>query len=459
MNGHKLEILLGQVEARGNKETFLDELLVPTMEVPTSSTGRYTPITTPVHRSFLVGHGIGGAASRLELPVADDVVIGTAVDIQTTSSEDLPFNVVDISMGTSALASFRQSVENALDYEHKWFASGLPGVVEWLKAGNSSTDGALKPAISNFIQVFLGNINSNLALKDLRRQKDYLSKAIFSPKAQALREGLSEWAEDAHRELRDQLDRAFNGRRWRKLGWWKLFWRVDDVSMIATDILHQRFLIEAEKEVIFLAGRIQESGIFDDFPQPWEGHWAYKPVEEVRKERKFGETPQFIKTSDLIIKEDNGTLNMPNQNWPLNIPLTRSYLTTDTVPALQALAQTLVLQTLTTSSFVSAFAALTYVSTLSTGLYEAGAVAAVGIVWSLRRMQGKWETARKFWEGEVREEGRKAVRSVEGIVGEALRPPSLEPEPDLDFEKAKLAVLKAEEKLLSLKYPEGKDSE
>jgi hypothetical protein len=150
---------------------------------------------------------------------------------------------------------------------------------------------------------------------------------------------------------------------------------------------------------------------------------------------------------------------MPNQNWPLNIPLTRSYLTTDTVPALQALAQKLVLQTLTTSSFVSAFAALTYVSTLSTGLYEAGAVAAVGIVWSLRRMQGKWETARKFWEGEVREEGRKAVRSVEGIVGEALRPPSLKPEPDLEFEKAKLAVLKAEEKLLSLKYPEGTNSE
>ena len=50
------------------------------------------------------------------------------------------------------------------------------------------------------------------------------------------------------------------------------------------------------------------------------------------------------------------------------------------------------------------------------GLYEAGAVAAFGLVWSLRRMQKKWETARKFWEGEVREEGRKAVRAVEGVV-------------------------------------------
>ena len=48
--------------------------------------------------------------------------------------------------------------------------------------------------------------------------------------------------------------------------------------------------------------------------------------------------------------------------------------------------------------------------TQSTGLYEAGAFAALGIIWSLRRMQKKWEAARSFWENEVREEGKKAVR-------------------------------------------------
>lgn len=35
-------------------------------------------------------------------------------------------------------------------------------------------------------------------------------------------------------------------------------------------------------------------------------------------------------------------------------------------------------------------------------------------------MQKKWETGRRYWESEVREEGRKAVRSVEATVGKVL---------------------------------------
>jgi len=459
MNGHKLEILLGQVDARQSWEGALDELLVPTMEIPTSSTGRYTPITTPVHRSLLVGHGIAGASAMFVVPGVEGGIVGKAVDVQSQSSEELPFTCIDISQGTAALVSFRQSVSNALDYEHKWFGSNIPILLEWLKASNSSQNGELKPAIQDLIQTLIDNTSLNLASEADRRQELYLSKPIFSHAPARLQTQLNQWAEAAHTELRDQLDIAFHGRRWRKLSWWKLFWRVDDVSMIATDILHQRFLIEAEKELIFLAGHVEASGIFDDIPSEEGGHWAYKPEVQERKEHRFGEEPPKVRIGDLLEKSDEYKGEMPVQSWPLNIPLTRSFLATDTVPALQALAQKLVLQTLTTSSFVSAFAALTYVSTLSTGLYEAGAVAAVGIVWSLRRMQGKWETARKFWEGEVREEGRRAVRTTEGIVSAVLQPPAREPPVDLEFEKARLAVMKAEEKLLSLKYPEGKGSE
>ena len=127
--------------------------------------------------------------------------------------------------------------------------------------------------------------------------------------------------------------------------------------------------------------------------------------------------------------------------------MTRALLTADTIPALQALAQKLVLQTLTTSTFSTAFAGLMYVSTLSTSLYEAGAVAALGVVWSLRRMQGKWETARKFWEGEVREEGRKAVRGVESVVSNALIPRDSLLEGAEELEEAKEALKKAESAL------------
>lgn len=84
-------------------------------------------------------------------------------------------------------------------------------------------------------------------------------------------------------------------------------------------------------------------------------------------------------------------------------------------------------------------------------MYEAGAVAALGTVWSLRRMQGKWETARKFWEGEVREEGRKAVREVEGVVGKVLTISNKPVEPDTEIVKAAEVVARAETALAACK--------
>jgi hypothetical protein len=267
-----------------------------------------------------------------------------------------------------------------------------------------------------------------------------------------LRRELSRWAERAHTELRDQLDVAFNGQRWRKLGWWKLFWRVDDVSMISTDILQQRFLTEAEKEVIFLSGRIAEAGIIEELnPQATPTNWAYKPNLEKETKAQLGSEPPPPVLKDLVEPRDHLRVKLKLQPWPLHIPATRNYLAQETVPALQALAQKLVLQALSTSSLASVFAGLMYVSSVSTGLYECGAVAALGIVWSLRRMQGRWETARKFWEGEVREEARKAVRGVESVVGDVLitSQPSLGG--DAELQKAQEAVDRAEAALVASK--------
>ena len=37
------------------------------------------------------------------------------------------------------------------------------------------------------------------------------------------------------------------------------------------------------------------------------------------------------------------------------------------------------------------------------------------------RLQGRWEESRRGWEGEVREEGRRILRVVEGAVGGLVR--------------------------------------
>ncbi|CAG8980761.1 hypothetical protein HYALB_00011339 [Hymenoscyphus albidus] len=430
LNGHKLEILVLETGLQqstfgaGENGSLDDMLLVPTMEIPTSGSGRYTPITTPVHKSLIVSKGIAGASSLISSRITTERdIIGSAVDIRVGEDEDptsLPFQIINIDLGNTALSSFRQSVNNALDYEHSWFASGIPEIQSWLKSGSSVTEGTMKKPVQKLIESLLQSTNSAIQAEQARQLTASLNSRISNSQIDSLKLDLSKWAESAHTELRDHLDIAFNGRRWRKLGWWKLFWRVDDVSMIASSILTRRFLVDAEKEVIFLAGRIVEAGVFKNAPDPAIKHWAYKPLQPQQlAEPKLGSEPRPPKYNDLFTPED-GERGLKNQNWPLHIPSTRAYLSQESVPALQALAQKLVLQTLTTTSLFSVLGGLTYISTLGTTVYEAGAVTSLGVVWALRRMQGKWEGARKFWEGEVREEGRKAVRGVEGIVGGVL---------------------------------------
>jgi hypothetical protein len=455
LNRHKLEILVLEMDLP-EEGSFIDAVMVPTIEIPTSSTGRYTPVTTPVHKSLIVADGILGAASVLDHPSGvDREIVGAAVDLQIGTPEEraaLPFRTVDIRLGSKALQMFRKSVDNALEYEKSWFASGIPEIQEWLESGTASIEGAMKPPVRSLIESLIQTTHAAIAAEEYRRLNVALSTKVASADIQSLRQQLSQWAERAHTELRDQLDIAFNGQRWRKLGWWKLFWRVDDVSMISTDILNQRFLPEAEKEIIFFSGQIAESGITKVDPEAAPKDWAYKPVDEKAPEAKFGFEPPPPILGDLLEPlKDHLPVKIKDRPWPLHIPATRTYLVQETVPTLQALAQKLVLQTLSTSSLASVFAGLMYISSVSTGIYESGAVAALGIVWSLRRMQGKWETARKFWEGEVREEGRKAVRGVEGVVRDVLVTSQPRLESDAELENARGAVYRAEAALAASK--------
>jgi hypothetical protein len=430
LNQSRLEILVldADIDSGSTDKENLDEIiLVPSVDIPTSNTGRYTPVRTPVHKAMIIGEGILGATSLLKLPVyADREIITSVVSLPGYTGEErqnLPFRLVNIGLAREALLKFRESLGNAISYEHDWFDSGLPELLDWLKAGTLDiADGdRMKTPIRSLVSSVLIDANRRIQLEESRQLSTLLASKVSSEVLQTLRGDLKTWAEHAHTELRDQLDIAFEGNRWSKLGWWKLFWRVDDVSMIASDMLNRRFLLDAEKEVIYLAGKIEEAGVPKSLHNIQQSNWAYKQVPK-SPSKGIGSPPDDLYYEDIIERPgDDAVETITLRPWPLHIPVTRSYLSTDTVPALQALAQKLVLQTLTSSSFASLLSGLIYISSVSTSLYEAGAVAAVGVVWSLRRMQKKWETARTFWEGEVREEGRKAVRAVEVVVGEILK--------------------------------------
>ncbi|KAK8096944.1 hypothetical protein PG999_012888 [Apiospora kogelbergensis] len=436
LNGHKLELLLMEtnpyatVQGDEGLGAFEDAVLVPTVDIPTSNTGRYTPITTPVHKALLVADGILGAGSVTTLPLLEsESVIAAAVNLPDYKPADaaaLPFTVVDVGTAGAGLRLIRKDVGNAMQYEHKWFESNVPKLVEWLKQDVISVpEGkATKAPVRRLIASLLQNASVSIQREEAKQLSSRLllstspssSNSASARNTAHLQRGLSEWAETAHTELQEQLDLAFSSGRWHKLGWWKLFWRVDDVGMLTADILGQRFLPGAEKNAIYLAGRIEEAGIpTTSFPITYTSPLSSPSASSLSSTPEVQQL-KATSPSNAIAKTPVG----PITRWPTSISTARFYLQSETIPALQALAQKLVLQTLSTSGLTTSMGALAYFGTLTTGLYEAGAVAALGIVWSMRRMQKQWEAARLYWEGEVREEGRKAVRGVEVSIAHVL---------------------------------------
>lgn len=449
LDKYNLEFLLMEVEVPYGPpgETSIkgleDAVLVPTVDVP-SAPNRMSPLTTPVHQALLVADGLMGAVNVSALPVSEtDESITAAVQMDGVPLAQLdgPFNIIDVSLAEDGIALFRQGPAHAMEFERMWFSSNIPALAKWLKSGAESMEFSTKPAVRKLIASTLQNTISEVQALESRKLSQSLTLKSDDPLVAALNKRLADWAQTAHAELQDELDLAFDGRRWRKLGWWKLFWRVDDVAMLTNEMLSQRFMPTAEQELVYLTGRIAELGAASpQYPQPkssvgGDGSGA--------RQLGSGELAAAVAATSTSV--------LPK--WPGHIAFTRRYLQNETIPALQSLAQKLVLQSLSTSGVASSIAAMLYVSSFASSLYEAGAVAALGIVYSLGRMQKKWEAGRSFWEGEVREEGRKAVRGAEESVASVLQNggSSSVDEGAEELQKTRDLVAKAEDALARMK--------
>ncbi|KAJ4322214.1 hypothetical protein N0V84_004927 [Fusarium piperis] len=394
---------------------IVEDVLVPTVDIA-SADNRSTPVTTPVHRALLVGDGMKGAVNATRLPfLEEEEAVMRAVNLKgiDRTQFEAPFETVDLASAEKGMTLFRQSTQNAMEYERLWTSSNFPTLATWLKSGVASSGDTTKPAVRRLITSILESVwarckeENHSQIKDIYIKAHAKKKLALSPN---LNKGLSAWAQKAHAELQDELDLAFTGQRWRKLGWWQLFWRVDDVAMLTNEMLSQRFLPTAEQELVYLTGQIAEAAKnTQQYPQPPSVQDSPIPEPQL-KHLGSGELEPLVPV----------TARPALPKWPGHIAFTRKYLQNETIPALQALAQKLVMQSLGTSGLTTSLAALLYVSSFSSTIYEAGAVAALGFMWSMSRLQKKWDAARTFWEGEVREEGRKAVRAVEESVADVL---------------------------------------
>lgn len=402
-----IEIFVGTLENAGS---VTDEaFFVPTITIPTSESGgehgqHKETIRYPVHRSIVCGSGTDGLLAyasllgRANLNASEQLAVHGVIELTSAKPEDnggsggdnAAVTLVNTDRAEAALAKFRESVHFASDYERGWSASGVQSVADqWLSLTPAKTP-ALGPDLQTLVHSLLDTAESKVTADEAARIKEQEMTSASAVTRQRLDESVSAWAERAHTELRNALDEGFASRRWKALSWWKLFWRVDDVGSVMAEILQTRYLPRAEKEMIWTAGRVKQAGLLDG-------------------------------TDDLTeasTKENESSEN--HHPWPLKIATSRLEMLGTTIPSLQSLSQGLVLFSASTVGLTSTLSALLYTSA-STGLYEACTIAAVGLIYCMRRQQIKWEKARSSWEAEVRERGRIALVETEELLRTLIR--------------------------------------
>lgn len=436
---HKLEILVHRISLPDGNGAVpagagADSLLTPSLEAQASFSGRVSQIVYPVHKSLVLGDGVQGVLGALSLlketqsrAVDRMVWICADVDWPTLPSLENEIIFVNILNGQTAISELRQSLQNSTAYEKDWLSSGLSEVNAIVLEPPEQDNAAIKSTIRNLIARIVEGTESAVAKQEVELELDTSLKSIPESIREPLQEGITSWAESAHTELLTELQNVFNSRSWHKLSWWKLPWRVDDVEMIASEALRRTYLIDAEKNIIFIAGCIDQAGLLGatsvSSTKDADSHTNSKRLLWLGEDDIPPLTTQEISkgiraaTSDTLDSPSTASPDIQtiyhNYPWPQQIAISRMDLLHNTVPPLTALAQRLLLSFLSTTGLTSALSILAYISISPTSLYEAGGIAALGLTWSARRLQTRWEKARQDWVLGVELEGKRVLDFVE----------------------------------------------
>ena len=426
LHTHNLEVLVFTLNTHRvappispTTNSSTDALLVPVLPV---ISGQSSLVEYPVHKTLVVGEGLDGAMNYGRF-IADGTadakeMVKAAIELPLSTKEPdthshSTCSPLNIEAGAAALAVFRKSIANSTAYEHGWFKSGLPALSEWLVQGTSPAE-TPKPALKKLVESVIDETERKITVADAT-QRNHLAAAVPpSVMTESILGHLESWAEKSHTELRDELDEAFNAHNWHKLAWWKLLWRADDVGMITSEILERRWLVTAEKNCIYLAGRMDQAGFPDDVQK-----LSIPSAEEIAAVSQNIPPSTASEQPEQVTKKaamDLSTIVRNPGPWPSQIPSNRTLLSLTTIPHLQSLSQRLVLTALSTTATSSVLSAFLYLSFPTFSVFEAGAIAALGFTYSLRRLQKLWEKARENWQVEVREEGRKTLKVTEDTV-------------------------------------------
>ncbi|KAL8826771.1 MAG: hypothetical protein Q9191_003595, partial [Dirinaria sp. TL-2023a] len=266
---NNLEILVQAISPTTSTNTDVHALLTPNLELAPSPTARYAVVTNAMHKALVYSEGLQNLpvyTPVIEAEGAEKEMVKGAINIRDSGphvpEEASPIVQINIERAEAALQTIRNSLDNSIDYEQLWFSSGLPALSSWLQEGTASDQSAIKPTVQRLIESLLSITDARIRTAETEHLQRLASTAITPTTRSNLSALLAQWSENAHTELRDQLDVTFDSPSWRKLAWWKLPWRVDDVAMIAADVLQRSFLTRAEKELAWLVGRIEQAGLY-----------------------------------------------------------------------------------------------------------------------------------------------------------------------------------------------------
>lgn len=413
------------MEVKELGESFLD----PALTIP--GAGRVGFVRFPVHKAVLVAEGVAGAVDFGRLPsgVVDGKNIHAVLNLPRRAEEEDSDAAIDIDLASHALALFRASNANGAQFSSEWQASRVPNLTTWLAAATSSTTG-LKLAVSDLISNITSRASSSIAAAEAGAYSSSTSLTIQDAKRASLQTAISTWSEEAHRDLQANLSTALVSPTWKRTTWWRLFWRIDEVSLSASDVLRRGWLVEAEQSLAWLSGRVVEAGVAtaeelksepsttgllgpgleDEVKQYKSIQGEDVPIQKMETVAELMQLPPML----AKVKQESGIDAMFDPPWPQTIHLARQQMLYRVVPNMHRRVQVLMLSSLSTIGGTAALGAWLWIASGGVALYEAGAVASLGLVWSLRRLQKKWGKERDEFVGVVREDGRRVLSDVEG---------------------------------------------
>ncbi|KAJ9616223.1 hypothetical protein H2204_013967 [Knufia peltigerae] len=477
---NNVEVLVSTIQGLGNGELLqgahtvtADAFLSPSVGTPTAASGRQVAISQPVHSTLLVTNGLGELMAAAELLASTNFVapedrrsVQSVVNLEgtkTTAAHGRQVLIVDATKAEEGLAAIRRSVTEARTYEHKWIDSGLPSLTTWLTSSSAArSEGPIPATVKTLISSVLTNATRNLQAQAALEKRSNAARSINYTTKATLEDLIEEFSRNAHQELQSGLSSAWGSRNWRKLAWYKLFWRVDDVGLIITDLITNAWLPRTERAVYELSGRFSQAGIsLMDVPQ--NGNTVALPeTEKIEEPTQVLQAQAGVATEPAIepvLVNRTGRTEIEMAAIPRPVPLSssisaiRATQIDRAITSLTSTAQQIVLKTLSLTGLSAGLSGLTYVS-VAGSMYEAGTIVALGTAYALWRMQSDWLNATKTLETALHEEGKTLIRRMVGRMRDLVEQGSKVVEDEVEVHtrrEAEDAVLRAKEELERLK--------